>query len=44
MTCRYEKERLKEKKIKENIQNMRKSREDMIKNKTNPKNIKNEDF
>ena len=41
MTCRYENEKLKEKKIEKNIQNIRKSQEDMIKSKTNPKDIKN---
>ena len=41
MACRYEKERLKEKKIQKNIQNIKKSQEDMITSKTNPKDIKN---
>ena len=47
MACRYENERLKEKKIQKNIQNIKKSQKDMITNKTNPKDIKNikkEDF
>jgi len=44
MACRYEKERLKEKKIQKNIQNIKKSQEDMITSKTNPKDIKKERF
>jgi len=41
MACIYEKERLKEKKIQKNIQNIKKSQQDMITSKTNPKDIKN---
>ena len=44
MACSYVNERLKEKKDRKNIQNIRKSQEDMIKSKTNPKNIIEEDF
>ena len=46
MTCRYEKDRLKEKKIKK-IYKISRSLKKMIKSKTNPKvikNMKNEDF
>jgi len=47
MTCRYEKGEIKREKDRENVQNIIKSQEDMIKSKTNPKDIKNikkEDF